>query len=159
MVWTLVCDIEYMIVCEPSTASTLLGSVDPIPPEITGWDGEPQDAASEVQSVQGTHQLGTTPAAAPGTGPLGTRRLSLGQSPAVTTIPIIPHLTSETLTYGTCHQAQGRPYSLFCFSNTVLPSSGTSALSEETAVGSHSPRLEFTLDLEKFACGGGSMSW
>ena len=36
VVWTLVCDIEYMIVCEPSTASTLLVSVDPIPPEITG---------------------------------------------------------------------------------------------------------------------------
>ena len=82
----------------------------------------------------------------------------MGKSPAVTTIPIIPHLTSETLTFGTSHQAQGRPYSLFCFSNTVLPSLGTSALSEERAVGSHTLILEFTLDLEKFACVGGSMS-
>ena len=103
--------------------------------------------------MQGIHQLGTTPAAAPGTGPLGTRRLSLGQSPAVTTIPIIPHLISETLTFGTSHQAQGRPYSLFCFLNTVLPSLGTSALSEESCWLPHPEIGVYSRSREVCLCG------
>ena len=36
----------------------------------------------------------------------GTRRISPCQSPAVTTIPTPPCLTPETLTLGTCHQAE-----------------------------------------------------
>lgn len=64
----------------------IIGSVDPIPPEITGWDGEYRDASSETQGMWACHQVDLNPASAPGTGHLGTRRLSPCQSPASTTI-------------------------------------------------------------------------
>ena len=57
-------------------------------------------------SARASQVLGPNSAASPGTGLLRTKRISPSQSGAVTTIPIDPGLTSETLTLGSHHHAK-----------------------------------------------------
>ena len=73
--------------------------------------------------------LGPTSSAAPGTGHLGTKRISLYQSHAVTAIPVDPGLRTETLTLGSRHQAKEKTQQPHLLLDYTLPSPETSASS------------------------------
>ena len=93
--------------------------------------------------------LDQTPAASPGTGHLGTRRIFPCQSHTATIFPLDPDLTSETLTLGSHHQRKEKTKQ-----SHLLPDHSSAFPRDLSPVSSLSPRVDFTLDREeKFACG------
>ena len=90
--------------------------------------------------------LGPTPAFSPGTGHSGTRRFKPSQSPAVTITPTDACLTPD-LPLGSCHQAEKTPKPHLLHNSSAFTE--TSILREQRRVSSHSPGVDFTLEVEE----------
>ena len=87
-----------------------------------GWRSNQRWHRRGRGSVRASLGLGLTPATAPGTGHLGTRKVSPSQSPAATAIPTELCLHLRPSPWGAVTRQRRRPHSLTFFYTTALPS-------------------------------------